>query len=200
MIHLQTLFNKNKGIGMASGVVNDPAKVFRRQISVAFLIFGGVITVSALGIFLLSRSITSEARRLAQLRGENKQLIATINAVAQLNTDNARVQVMTPILKEIIPDALSVATEYVPMLRSLGATRAIQLIVRYGAPTASSGGTVTIPVSGSGDGALANLTALVRDIEAKRTAVAIRTLDITPIGSGRYRLTFDAVVHARSEQ
>jgi hypothetical protein len=114
-----------------------------------------------------------------------------------LNTDSTRAQTLIPILKEVIPDALAIATNYVPTPRSLGTARAVQLLVRYGAPQGTPNGTIAIPISASGDGTLTNLIALVRDIEAKRTAIALTTVDITPIGSGRYRLTFDAVAYAR---
>ncbi len=186
---------------VAAAVPADPVRLFRRRLRFTLIQFSGAVFGTALVLFLLIRTLSSEVALLKRQRGEYRWLLWNSDAVAALNVNREAARAMEGRMEQAFPLALEVPVAVVPYIQNRALAHRVESHVTLGAlGTVAVGGFPEVSLTVSAQGTLGDLTAFLLELERGSPIIRFSSADLTAAAASptpRYTLTIDGVVSVR---
>ncbi|MEK7465508.1 MAG: hypothetical protein AAB631_01900 [Patescibacteria group bacterium] len=172
---------------------------FGQGVGFTLVIFGMILTLSAVALVVLSLLIKKEVAQADNAKGEFARVLEQFDEIAELNKKRPIANALRGELEKSLPLSIDVPTKIFPLVRALA--------LQYGFPLEISLGVELPGVVPGGGGfefsakAEGNITALSNfliAVEGLETTIQIRQWSFAPSG-GNFRMAFSGTIFTRGE-
>lgn len=176
----------------------DPAILFRRQLTYRFWLFVGMIIITALALFFLSRSINSTVSVVKALRGDHRWFIKNNDTIASLFTEQTKAKELQNQLNKIIPRAVDVPGFVITQFQKDAIEKNIDAIITVDKNgDRSFEGASVVQLSIVGSGVFQNINSFFKSLENEAPRVKINSFSITPGDGGLFRFQVNIFVYVQ---
>lgn len=177
---------------------SDPRRVFKRTLTVKFIILGVTTLIAIAGLLYLSGNLSRGVTTLKKLRAENKWLLDNFQVIADVSQNKSLAGTLQKELDLYLPTALQVPIKVVPDLKALMAThKLLNSVIELGKED-RVGDFPVYTISIRGEGAQNDIAAFLGDLEASKVAIHITSYTLTSSLPGRYQVFVSASVFTRA--
>ncbi len=176
----------------------DPVLLFKRQLTLRFWLFIGMIFVTGLALFFLSRSVNETVSNVKALRGDHQWLVKNNDTIAILFTERARAQELRKQLSTLLPRAVEVPGTVLSQFQKEAIEKQLNVLITVDKNSERSyEGFPVVPLSIAGSGVFQNIVSFFNTLEQNAPRVRITSFSIAPGEGGLYELKATMLVYVQ---
>lgn len=178
---------------------NDLANVFKKQFSRELIKFGIAVLAAVLILGFFGFFIKYQVKEIKLARAERQYIIKSLNAVVELNNNQAKADKILADFEKTLPLAVEVPTKVLPFFKDLAKTAGLRADIKLGIfRQPENEQPAGIDFSLRVDGTLQNIIDFMAEFE-KSLLIKPVQWELSPINESEYQLTFSGVIQVREK-
>lgn len=178
---------------------NDLANVFKKEFSRELVKFSAVIIITVLILGFLGFFIRYQVREIKSARAERQYIIESLNAIVELNNNQAKADKTLVEFEKTLPTAVEVPTKAIPLLKESAKAAGLRVDIKLGVfrqpeNDQPAGVDFSLRVDGGFSGILDFLQKFENGLLIKP-----EQWELSPINDSEYQLTFSGIIFVRQE-